>query len=212
MKIEKLPKNYSDIKAAYHEITLSRSKSVKASVTALLLIGLLDYFTGPQFGFFVFYYIPILFAGWYLDRKTAITYAFIATIVWWTADSLGDNIYTSDFFRYWNSFIRLLSFLLVGVLFSNFRIRLDKEQKLNTELSKALSEVKQLRGLLPICASCKSIRNDKGAWEQMEDYVKEHSDAVFSHSLCPSCMEKLYPSVAKRRKEKQEASEKNEEK
>ncbi|HXK49294.1 MAG TPA: hypothetical protein PKW56_02420 [Clostridiales bacterium] len=208
--IKKLPKNYSEIRTAYHEMTLSRSKSIKASVAALILIGLLDYFTGPQFGFFVFYYIPILFAGWFLDRRTAIIYAFIATIIWWTADSIGDNLYNSEFFRYWNSFIRLLSFLLVGVLFSNFRIRLDKEQKLNSDLSKALSEVKQLRGLLPICASCKSIRNDKGAWEQMEDYVKEHSDAVFSHSLCPSCMEKLYPAVAKRRKEKLEAAEKNE--
>lgn len=210
MKMEKLPKNYSDIKTAYLKMTLSRSKSINASFAALILIGLLDYFTGPQFGFFVFYYIPILFAGWFIDRKTSITYAFIATIVWWTADSLGENIYTSDFFRYWNSFIRLLSFLLVGVLFSNFRIRLDKEQKLNSELSKALSDIKRLSGLLPICASCKNIRNDKGYWEQIEDYVKDHTDAEFSHSICPSCMEKLYPSVSKRRKEKLEASEKNE--
>ena len=208
--MEKLPRNYSDIKTAYHEITLSRSKSLKASVIALILIGLLDHVTGPQFGFFLFYYIPILFAGWFIDRKTAMTYAFIATIVWWTADSLGENIYTSEFFRYWNSFIRLLSFLLVGVLFSNFRIKLDKEQKLNSELSKALADVKRLSGLLPICASCKNVRNDKGYWEQIEDYVKDHTDAEFSHSICPSCMEKLYPSVAKRRKEKIEASENNE--
>jgi len=210
MKNGKIPTNYTDIKAVFQEITFSRQKSIEASLILLLLIGFLDYFTGHQFGFFVFYYIPILYAGWFLGRKTSLTYAFIATVVWWTADSLGDNFYSSDFFRYWNSFIRLLSFLLVGGLFSNFRLKLDKEQKLNSDLSKAIKEIKQLSGLLPICASCKNIRNDKGYWEQIEDYVKDHTDAEFSHSICPSCMEKLYPSVAKRRKEKIEASENNE--
>lgn len=206
-----IPNNYTDIKAVFHEITLDRRKSIRASVIALILIGFLDYFTGPQFGFFVFYYIPILFAGWFIDRKTSLIYALIATVVWWTADSLGDNIYSSEFFRYWNSFIRLLSFLLVGVLFSNFRLRLDKEQKLNSDLTKAISEIKQLSGLLPICASCKKIRNDSGYWNKIEEYLSEHTDAKFSHSICPDCMNKLYPSIAEKRKKRSEHSDKENE-
>jgi hypothetical protein len=198
----KVPKNYTDIKEVFHEITLDRIKSIRVSVIVLILIGFLDYFTGPQFGFFVFYYIPILFASWFIDRKTSLIYALIATVVWWSADSLGDNIYSSDFFRYWNSFIRLLSFSLVGVLFSNFKLRLNKEQKLNSDLSKALKEIKQLSGLLPICASCKKIRNDSGYWNKIEEYISEHTDAKFSHSVCPECMEKLYPSIAEMRKKK----------
>ena len=59
------------------------------------------------------------------------------------------------------------------------------------ELEKALSEVKQLRGILPICAYCKKIRDDKNYWEQVEDYFARHTDAKFSHSFCPECYQKF---------------------
>jgi len=59
------------------------------------------------------------------------------------------------------------------------------------ELEKALSEVKQLRGILPICSYCKKIRDDKNYWEQVEDYFARHTDAKFSHGLCPACYEKV---------------------
>ena len=61
------------------------------------------------------------------------------------------------------------------------------------DLQKALSEVKTLRGFLPICANCKSIRDDKGYWNQIEAYIRERSDAEFSHGICPDCAKKLYP-------------------
>ena len=69
----------------------------------------------------------------------------------------------------------------------------EEREKLILELKDALSNVKILSGLLPICASCKKIRNDKGYWEQIEMYVKNHSEADFSHGLCPDCARKLYP-------------------
>jgi uncharacterized PurR-regulated membrane protein YhhQ (DUF165 family) len=65
-------------------------------------------------------------------------------------------------------------------------------------LKQALSEVKTLRGLLPICASCKKIRDDKGGWTQMEAYVRAHSQAEFSHGICPECAERLYPGLSGR--------------
>lgn len=61
------------------------------------------------------------------------------------------------------------------------------------KLSKALKEIKTLSGLLPICASCKKIRDDKGYWNQMEGYIQRHSDAQFSHGICPDCAKKIYP-------------------
>ena len=61
------------------------------------------------------------------------------------------------------------------------------------ELKKALSEVKNLSGLLPICASCKKIRDDKGYWNQIEEYIRDHSEAEFTHSICNECADKLYP-------------------
>jgi sigma-B regulation protein RsbU (phosphoserine phosphatase) len=74
-----------------------------------------------------------------------------------------------------------------------------EQEKLAEELRKALSQVKVLSGLLPICASCKKIRNDKGYWEQMEMYIRDHSEAEFSHSICPECAEKLYPEFYKKK-------------
>lgn len=65
----------------------------------------------------------------------------------------------------------------------------------NDELQKALKEVKVLRGLIPICASCKKVRNDGGFWQQLEEYLGEHSEAEFSHGLCQPCIKKLYPGV-----------------
>ncbi len=65
----------------------------------------------------------------------------------------------------------------------------------NEELQQALREVKVLKGLVPICASCKKIRNDQGFWQQLEEYLQQHSEAEFSHGLCTPCIKKLYPGV-----------------
>ncbi|MDH3349252.1 MAG: hypothetical protein OEM02_14270 [Desulfobulbaceae bacterium] len=64
-----------------------------------------------------------------------------------------------------------------------------------SELKEALSEIKTLSGLIPICASCKKIRDDKGYWKQIEEYISYHSEAEFSHSICPDCTKRLYPKL-----------------
>lgn len=78
--------------------------------------------------------------------------------------------------------------------------RLDEEltrrKKLIIQLEKALADVKKLSGLLPICASCKKIRDDKGSWQALESYIAGHSEADFSHGFCPECFKRLYPEVA----------------
>ena len=71
-------------------------------------------------------------------------------------------------------------------------------EKLIQDLQKALHEVKDLSGLLPICASCKKIRDDKGYWNNLEKFITEHSGAEFSHSICPDCAQKLYPKYVKK--------------
>lgn len=69
----------------------------------------------------------------------------------------------------------------------------EERERLVIELKQALAEVKKLSGLLPICASCKKIRDDKGYWQQIEAYIRDHSEAEFSHSICPECTARLYP-------------------
>ncbi len=66
-------------------------------------------------------------------------------------------------------------------------------RRLNTELKEAIAKIKTLSGLLPICANCKKIRDDKGYWNQIENYIRDRSEAEFSHGICPECSKKLYP-------------------
>lgn len=75
---------------------------------------------------------------------------------------------------------------------------LISEKQLTEELKTASENIKTLSGLLPICASCKNIRDDEGYWHQVEVYLKERTDADFSHGICPGCFQKLYPQYAKK--------------
>ena len=72
----------------------------------------------------------------------------------------------------------------------------QRNEELILELQKTLANLKTLKGLLPICSSCKKIRNDSGYWSQIEDYIGSHSEAEFTHGICPDCFKKLYPQYA----------------
>ncbi|SPQ01535.1 hypothetical protein NBG4_60011 [Candidatus Sulfobium mesophilum] len=69
----------------------------------------------------------------------------------------------------------------------------EKQKNLVARLQDALAKISTLSGILPICASCKKIRDDRGYWNQVEAYIRDHSEAEFSHSICPDCAKKLYP-------------------
>lgn len=72
-------------------------------------------------------------------------------------------------------------------------MRLFEERRMAKQLAEALTEVKTIQGLLPMCCSCKSIRNDQGYWAKVEEYLTEQTDAQLSHGVCPGCMQQLYP-------------------
>jgi hypothetical protein len=72
---------------------------------------------------------------------------------------------------------------------------LELAEKRASKLEQILKELKTLQGLLPICANCKKIRNDRGYWQRLEQYLEEHSEAKFSHGLCPDCFRELYPEL-----------------
>ncbi len=82
------------------------------------------------------------------------------------------------------------------------KLRNEELRKANQELKEEIArreraeqEIKVMSGLIPICASCKKIRNDEGFWQQIEIYIKDHSEAEFSHGICPECKVKLYPEL-----------------
>ncbi|MBF0117339.1 MAG: response regulator [Desulfobacterales bacterium] len=84
------------------------------------------------------------------------------------------------------------------ILIRTIRYAINQKQselekiKINNKLKEALANVKQLKGLLPICSNCKKIRDDKGYWENLEKYITKHSNAMFTHGFCPECASKLY--------------------
>lgn len=79
---------------------------------------------------------------------------------------------------------------------SNRKWAEQEREKLISNLQNALKEVKQLSGLLPICANCKKVRDDKGYWNQIESYIHQRSEAEFSHGICPDCAKERYPEYA----------------
>jgi len=101
----------------------------------------------------------------------------------------------------------MIIFFIIALIFSIRRIfdlrremleRIKTEnliKETNAELSARLEEIKILQGIIPICVNCKKIRDGEGFWHQVENYISSHSDAVFSHSLCSECVDKLYPDL-----------------
>ena len=88
---------------------------------------------------------------------------------------------------------------LVGISRGINEIKQAEEQreKIIAELQEALDKIKTLKGLIPICASCKKIRDDQGYWNNVESYIKSHAEVEFTHGICPDCMKKLYPNYCK---------------
>lgn len=124
---------------------------------------------------------------------------FTRGIVWFCCPHL--NLFMNGFVHQSYFFVTIV--MEVGLGFAWLMIcnqRLDSElrssrdnlQLTNGKLEKALSEVKSLSGIVPICMHCKNIRDDEGYWSLLEKYISEHSEAEFSHGICPKCMEERY--------------------
>jgi DNA-binding NtrC family response regulator len=95
--------------------------------------------------------------------------------------------------------------VLRSILYAIERFKLQNEREaLLHDLQQALTNIKTLHGLLPICINCKKIRDDGGYWHQIETYIRSHSDADFSHGLCPQCRDTLYPGHKERLKRKEQ--------
>ncbi|MBM4147792.1 MAG: hypothetical protein FJ224_01930 [Lentisphaerae bacterium] len=167
---------------------LRNKRMARGLVTVSIgLLGLVDWQTGHELNFFVFYFIPVAAAAWYTEFAYAVCASVLSALVWFGADLLSSHVYTAQAFAVWNTTIRLVSFLAIGGAVWKMRQALDQEQKSAEALRRALSEVKLLESFLPICSECKKIKNEDGEWQQMESYIGQHSNTHFSHGYCPDC-------------------------
>ena len=145
---------------------------------------------------------PLVFV-FFLGKKEGGIYTavFILMLCFVMINPLSFDIYPYDLAV---SMRFLVSLLLVGLMAYGlevsrekyFRLMFTEHDKLTVEkgkLEKAMREIKTLSGLIPICSSCKQVRDDKGFWHQVEAFVGDHSNARFSHGICPDCYQRLYP-------------------
>jgi hypothetical protein len=162
-------------------------------ITSVLVIVLflLDWTTGYELHFFVFYFLPVSLGAWFLNLGATVALAFACAISWSAADFLSGHTYSSIFYAFWNAAIRLLAFLLIGLFINKIKLLLDRERKISQDLHRSLAEIKVLEAILPICAQCKKIRNQEGHWQQLELYIGEHANTKFSHGYCPECAMKI---------------------
>jgi len=169
---------------------LNPASTFVATIVFALMLGIVDWASGYELQFFVFYFIPVAFAAWFCGAGYAYILSLLCAIVWAAADFYAGNPYSHSSYAIWNIIIRLVSFVMIAFTVARIRILLDQERSVSDQLEKTLSEVKALSGLLPICAGCKKIRNDAGYWQQIEEYIEKHSNAQFTHGLCHDCMRK----------------------
>ena len=119
--------------------------SVRAlSVAALLLIGWLDYITGYELGFFIFYFVPVAIAAWYCGSKDGIGIGIASAVCWYLSDRLTHHPYSNAYFIYWEMFMRLISFLTTAMTLSKIRKLVLNEERLIAELLETRSQLENM--------------------------------------------------------------------
>lgn len=146
------------------------------------------------------YILVVLISLWSPKKNFTVTVAAICSIF-----TISAFFYQPPVAEMWkavaNRILALSAIWVTAILGLQRKIAEEKREKAIREREKALDDIKILHGLIPICSSCKKIRDDKGYWSQLEVYIKNHSEADFSHGICPECAKKLYPELYGKEKE-----------
>ena len=163
-----------------------------AIVMVLCIAGLgwIDWVTGYELNFFVFYFVPVAWGAWTLGGAWSVFLALLSALVWLGAEIMSGHPYSSPLFLAWNTTIRLASFLAIAGSMSRVRNLLEIERRATDALHRSFSEIKVLEAFLPICAQCKKIRDQQGKWHQLEAYISQSTNTQFSHGYCPDCLHK----------------------
>ncbi|HTG01691.1 MAG TPA: hypothetical protein VK654_14010 [Nitrospirota bacterium] len=178
-RLEKQPK-------AYH---------VAISILCALVIGVLDYGAGFEIRMEIFYLVPISYATWFVGKKTGIVLSFLPPVIILGSDLLSGKGYALFPVKIWNIVMYFAFFILVTLLLHQLRVTLQQRDIFINKMQNALNAVRELSGILPICANCKKIRDDEGYWHDVDVYIANHTKAEFTHGMCAECAAKLYPSL-----------------
>jgi hypothetical protein len=176
-----------DLQQMKHHITLG--------ILFATAIGFLDYRTSFEFRVEILYLLPISYVTWYIGKKTGVVFSTLLLLTLPCANMLSGKNYYHFPFELWNMAMYFALFILVIFLLSKLRSTLQQRAGLITQLHNALNAIKELSGILPICANCKKIRDDQGYWHDVDVYITRHTNVEFTHGICVECANKLYPSL-----------------
>jgi hypothetical protein len=118
------------------------------SLMTLFVIAWLDFITGYEFGFFIFYFIPVSISAWFNGRKSGLLMACMSAACWYMSDFYSHHPYSKSFLIYWEMWIRWLTFLTTAFTVAKIRELMDREKQLTTDLTKAIKDNDELRKLL----------------------------------------------------------------
>jgi hypothetical protein len=165
----------------------NRTTIITTGLVLVVILGVLDCVSGYEISFSILYLAPITLVTWFTERQWGYAVASISALVWLGADIMSGHGFTHPLIPFWNALMRLGFFFIVVTLLARLRLSYEEQTRIARELRESLEKVKVLSGLIPICAWCKNVRNDKGYWQRVEEYITENSQASFTHGICEEC-------------------------
>jgi hypothetical protein len=175
-----------------------------ASLLCLATVSYVDYATGYEFLFFVFYFIPVGVCGWYTGRLGTLSMAALSGACWFLVDVLSDHHYSHEVIRYWNSFTCFLAFAIIGLAVHHLKRGRDKERKSRRELEKALAdlqdstrEIRNLQSQLQVvCAWTHRLRIE-GKWVTLDEFLTNKLNVRISHGISPEALAEIKGELSK---------------
>jgi hypothetical protein len=178
--------------------TVDRAAFVVIGVLLLVATTSIDYLTGYELHFFVFYYLPIAFVAWYVGRSAAFALSVVAAAAWYVVEATTRPTDVSVAYGVWNTALRLFSFLIIAVVLSRIRRDSEREREANQKLARALADVeksvediRRLQSQLQtVCAWTQRIK-DEGEWIGFEEFMMKYFRLRFSHGISEDALQEL---------------------
>jgi hypothetical protein len=170
-----------------------------AAGTGLLgLVSFVDYITGYESLFFIFYFLPVALLAWFVGRRAGWAMAIASGMAWWIVDRAGGHPYPHEWYRIWNAFTCYVAFALMGYFVCEIRQQLDKQRRLNHALAeshdalqRSTQEIRKLQSQIQtVCAWTKRIRVD-GQWVSFEDFLLGQLGIFVTHGLSEEAADDL---------------------
>lgn len=170
---------------------LSTTLFLSISIILVFMLGFIDYITGVEFSFSIFYLLPISLVSWHIGKKAGIIISILSATMWFLADFIGEHIYSSTLFLIWNTFMRLGVFIIISLLISNFKINLLKIHQKELALQKQKTIVETFQKLALMIVDSITIQNseiikwvnEKKEKAKVVPEVLEKSSTIIGESL-----------------------------